>query len=158
SSLRDRRPRPTSRQATRAPSSRPLDCAQCPCRPPRKSLVSFYAVEPAQLANQSVSTNRQDEQNDQHRVHAWHVENTIGLDDQKSDAFVRKLGFRKQSANQRKPETKANAIDDRMPHGGQINLLNHLQGAGAKAPANANKDPVNLSHSGGNVKCHRKET
>src|SRR5215475_9934560 len=100
--------------------------------PSVKSLPSFYAVEPAQCADQSIGADRQDEQNDQHRVHARHVENAISLDDQKSDALVRKLGFRKQRADQCKPEPKSYAIDDRMAHGWQVNLLNHLQGAGAK--------------------------
>ena len=40
---------------------------------PGYRLVSLYAVEPAELANQRIGADRQDEQNDQHRIHPRHV-------------------------------------------------------------------------------------
>src|SRR4029079_7241390 len=77
---------------------------------PDYRLVSFYAVEPAELANQCIGADRQDEQNDQHRIHPRHVENTVGLDDQEADAFVRELGFREQSTDQRDAAAETYAV------------------------------------------------
>src|SRR4029077_18651059 len=142
----------------RAPSQRLSDSASWSCHPPGYRLVSFYAVQPAELANQRIGPDRQDEQNDQQRIHPRHVENTVGLDDQETDAFVRELGFREQSTDQREAETKAYAVDHWVPHRRQINLQNHLPGTGAKAPADANRHFVYLSHAGRDIECHRKET
>ena len=89
---------------------------------------------------------------------ARHVENTVGLDDQETDAFVGKFCFRQQSPDQCEAKSEANAVYDRMTHRGQINFLHHLPCAGAEAAADADKNFVYLPHSGSNVECNGKET
>src|SRR5690242_18609492 len=64
------------------------------CRSPSLRLSgSFYAFEATQPADQRVGADRQHEQDDQHGIHARHVEGAVRIDDQKADALVRQFGF-----------------------------------------------------------------
>src|SRR5262245_31216591 len=113
--------------------------------------ISFDVFKSAEPSDQRIGTNRQNKQHDKHRIHAWHVENAVGLNDQEANALVRKLGFGKQGADQGKTETQTHAVDDRMAHGGQVDLLDHLPGAGAEAVADADEDLIDLPHPGSDV-------
>src|SRR6187401_3755225 len=57
-------------------------------------------IEPAQPSDDGVGADGEHEQHDQHGVHARHVEQAVGLDDQKADAAVRQFGFGQQSCDQ----------------------------------------------------------
>src|SRR5206468_2958921 len=58
---------------------------------------------------------------------------------------------------QGKTEAQTHAVDDRVTHGGQVDLPNHLPGAGAEAVADPDEDLVDLPHPGGDVERNRKE-
>ena len=64
-------------------------------------------VEAAEPADQRIGADRQHEQDDQHRIHARHVECAVGLDDQEADALVRQFGFGEQRADERDAEARA---------------------------------------------------
>ena len=121
------------------------------------SQVRFMSVEAAEAANQRVGADRQHEQHDQHGIHARHVEDAVGLDDQKADALVRQLGLGQQRADQRDAEPEPDAVDDRMAHRRQVDLCNHLPGRGAEALADADQHLVDLAHAGRDRKRHGEE-
>src|SRR5664279_4663352 len=118
-----------------APVSFPI-CFIVVVLPLTVQLIPLDAVEPAEAADQRVGANRQHEQHDQIGIHARHIEHGIGVDDEEADALVRELGFREQRADQRDAEAEPDAVDDRMAHGGEVNLHHHLPGVGAETLAN----------------------
>src|SRR5262249_61450648 len=54
----------------------------------------FDAVEAADPAHERVGTDGKDEHDNQHRIHARHIEQKEGLDDQGAETTIRELGLR----------------------------------------------------------------
>src|SRR5581483_8434174 len=90
------------------------------------SSVSPDILKAAKAADHGIGADRQHEQHDQHGVHSRHIKGAVGVDDEKTDAFVRQFGLGQKRADQSDAETESYAIDDRMPHGGKVDLQNHL--------------------------------
>src|SRR5579862_7363711 len=91
----------------------PAAAAQCATRSPRRraqaALVGLPAnprlllvdiVEAAEALYQRIGDDCEHEQHNEDGVHGGHIEPRIGLDDEKADAAVGDLGFRKQRSDQ----------------------------------------------------------
>src|SRR5215212_2247123 len=51
-------------------------------------LLSPDRIDAPKLSDQRIHADREHEQHDQQRIHAWHVEGRIGVDDEEADTAV----------------------------------------------------------------------
>jgi hypothetical protein len=73
---------------------------------------------------QCVNGYREGKQYDQERVHSWHVENSIGFDNEKANADVRLFRFGEKRSDE-SHKAKPNSADDRTLHrSGCIRMTN----------------------------------
>src|ERR1700730_4995996 len=108
----------------------------------------FDAIEAADPANERIGADGEHEYDNQHCIHARHVEQAVGLNDQAADTAIRELGLRQQGPDDRDTKTQPHAVDNRMAHGRQINLRCHLPRIGTEAAPDANQNRLDLPHPG----------